>query len=205
VIEWLRNRTRRKVASCEPSALPFKPRPKPAWGIGLLVGLALCITQIHSQERLGSRNKNSPPPTWSEIRFDEDKTQSKATAFVLLYDSSKMMSEDSLKARLREITKFYMQNKFPRATLVIALFAKEEYARPRKEVPKGELKAWKANYLARYDAWEKELLVFPEDPKRRKKISFDLCPDAKETLADPDKSLGAFYHVHCQGKRPWEK
>jgi hypothetical protein len=199
---------KRTLKCCDSYALSVTAIRSPSklkWASCLFLSLVFYITQIHSQERLGARKEYSPPPTWSEIRFDEDKTQLKATTFVLVYDSSKMVNEDSLKVMLRDITKFYMQNKFPRATLVITLFAKKECARPRREVRKGELKAWKANYLARYDAWEKELLIFPEDPKRRKKILFDLCPDAKETFADPNKTLGAFFHIHCQGKKHWEK
>ncbi len=177
----------------------FRPASKLAWGSCLLVSLAFCISQIHSAERLGARRKySSPPPPYSGISLDEDKKQLKATLFVSAYDSLIIENEDSLKTMLRNISWECMMNKFPRATLVIALFSKEEYARPRRELQKSELKAWKTSYLAKYDAWEKELIFFPENPKKRRKISFDLCPEAKET------SQG-FYYFHCQGKRPWEK
>jgi len=195
VIERLQKRL---ISFCKLFVNGVYTAPKLSWVISPLLGLAFCISQIHSAERLGARRKSSPPPTWSAISFDEDKNQLKATTFVLVYDSSIMGNEDSLKVMLRNIAWEYMQNKFPRATLVVALFAQKEYARPVRELKKSELKAWKTSYLARYDAWEKELIIFPEDPKKRRKISFDLCPDAKE-------SSQGFYYSHCQGKKSWEK
>jgi len=152
------------------------------------------IAQTHSEERLGAWRSSSPRP-YNEIRLDEDKIQFKATLFVAVDDSSIIQNEDSLKTMIRKISWQCMKDKFPRATLVIAILSRKKDAHPKRD---DEIKTWKADYLARYDAWEKELIFYPENPKKRRKISFDLCPDAKET------SIG-FYHDHCQGKKYWEK
>ncbi len=144
-----------------------------------------------TQTRLGRPNASYVPRDYSFVRMDTDKGQ----VYVAI-DSALINNEDSLKAIISLVSNEAMRGKWSRTTLFLHLFTKSESARMKMEGSIKDRKTWKHNYLAHFDAWKKEIVLYPEIPNKRKKLRFDMC-------LEPEVSF--FHKVHCGKKKPWEK
>lgn len=156
--------------------------------------VAGCICLASAGERLGAR-RDTPRLPWSLVRVDPDNGQVYAVVDSSILKSA-LIHEDSLKILVSRISNEALIGKWPRATLHLHVFSQAKHARPKKEVQARESQEWKADYLARYDAWKKELVILPEIPGKRKQLLFDMCPEPE---------VSNFHHIHCGRKKPWEK
>jgi hypothetical protein len=155
--------------------------------------VAGCFCLASAGQRLGAR-RDTPQVPWSLVRVDPDNGQVYAVVDSSILKSI-LVHEDSLKILVSRISNEALIGKWPRATLQLHVFSQARHALPKKEVHARDSQAWKADYLARYDAWKKELVIHPEIPGKRKQLLFDMCPEPE---------VSNFHYIHCGQKKPWE-